>query len=411
MKLKTTGLVLTALGLGFSPHVSATNGVNLIGIGPNSRALGGTGLAAPQDAVSAVFSNPAAMCLSDACGAPQFDFSLTTFMPRTSAKLTATGMGTFKGDSASDLYFIPALGISLPIGGEGTRWRAGFALYGISGLGVDYEKEPIGAFIPFNFTELQIMKIAPSIAYSITPDISVGLSAHANYASLEIGGANPRIGKNDATDWSYGLQLGATWKISQCLTAGVSYTTAQENTFDGVMPVMGPMGPTGAHQDFDLESPQQAGLGLAWVGADDRLTLSCDVKWLNWADAAGYSDFGWSDQWTFGVGAQYELIQDKLVVRVGYNYGKNPLRNNANFGDDMASIIAFPAIVEHHASIGFGYQVNDSIVLNVSWVHAFENTMSSSTANGAAVGFPAGPASLESSLSEDTIDVGMTWRF
>ncbi len=152
--------------------------------------------------------------------------------------------------------------------------------------------------------------------------------------------------------------------------------------------------------DFDLESPQQAGLGLAWVGMDDRLTLSCDVKWLNWADAAGYSDFGWDDQWTFGVGAQYELIPDKLIVRAGYNYGKNPLRNT-DFGNDMASIVGFPAIVEHHVGLGFGYQVNEDIILNLSWVHAFENTMESSI-NG---------ASVESSLSEDTIDVGLTRRF
>jgi long-chain fatty acid transport protein len=397
MNYKTTGLALTALGLGLVTQASATNGVNLIGIGPISRALGGTGLAAPQDAVSAVFSNPAAMCLSDACGAPQFDFSLTTFMPRTSAKFTAGGK-TFKGDSASDLYFIPALGISLPIGGDGTRWRAGFALYGISGLGVDYEKEPIGAWIPFNFTELQIMKIAPSIAYSVTPDISIGMSAHVNYASLEIGSSViPGFGKHDNTDWSYGLQLGTTWKISQCLTAGISYTTAQKNTFKGVMPNMTGPGVV----DFDLESPQQAGLGVAWVGVDDRLTLSCDVKWLNWSNAAGYSDFGWDDQWTLGLGAQYELIQDKLVARVGYNYGKNPLRRNDSFGDDMASIIGFPAIIEHHAAVGIGYQVNESITLNAAWVHAFENTMKSSVPG----------MSVESSLSEDTIDLGMTWRF
>ncbi len=410
MKLKTTGIVLTALGLGLSSHVSATNGVNMIGIGPISRSLGGTGLAAPQDAVSAVFSNPAAMCLSESCGAPQFDFSLTTFMPRTNAKLSATGMGTFKGKSDSDLYFIPALGVSLPIGDNGNRWRAGFALYGISGLGVDYEKAPIGGFVPFNFTELQIMKIAPSIAYSVTPDISVGLSAHANYASLEIGSAHPLIGKNDATDWAFGVQLGATWNISECVTLGVSYTSAQKNTFDGVMPVMGPLGPTGAHQDFDLESPQQAGLGIAWVGLENRLTLSLDGKWINWSDAAGYSDFGWDDQWTIGVGAQYELIEDKLFVRVGYNYGKNPLRRT-NFGDDMASIVGFPAIVEHHAALGFGYQIKENLVLNVSWVHAFENSMKSTTPNGAPFGFPPGQASVESSLSENTIDVGMTWRF
>lgn len=408
MNIKTISIAITALGLSLCSQVSATNGVNLIGIGPISRALGGTGLASPHDAVSAVFSNPAAMCISDACGKPQFDFSLTAFMPRTKAQLTGAGIGTFKGKSDSDLYFIPALGISLPIGNEGTHWRAGLAVYGISGLGVDYEKEPIGAVIPFNFTELKTLKIAPSVAYSVTPELSIGLSAHVVYSSLEIGSATiPGFGKHNDSDWTAGAQIGATWAASDCLTLGVSYTSAQKNTFTDVMPNM--TGP--GLVDFDLESPQQAGIGMAWVGADNRLTLSCDVKWLNWRDAAGYSDFGWDDQWTFGVGVQYALVDDKLFLRAGYNYGKNPLRSNATFGDDMASIIGFPAIVEHHLGIGIGYQVHDNLVINVSWVHAFKNTMKSSTADGSPFGLPPGPANIESSLSEDTIDVALSWQF
>ena len=401
MNYKTTGLALTALGLGLATQASATNGVNLIGIGPISRALGGTGIAAPQDAVSAVFSNPAAMCLSDVCSKPQLDFSLTTFMPNTSAKMSM-GPNTFEGDSDSDLYFIPALGVSLPIGGDASHWRAGFALYGISGLGVDYEKEVIGNYVPFNYTELQIMKIAPSIAYMVTPDISIGASMHVNYASLEIGSSTLGTGKNSANDWSMGLQIGATWKVSRCVTAGLTYTTAQSNSFAGVMPVFNEFGPTGATEAFDLESPQQVGLGVAWVGVDDKLTLSADGKWMNWGDADGYSDFGWENQWTLGLGAQYEVVEDKVVLRAGYNYGKNPLRNQS-FQQDMMSIVAFPAIVEHHIGLGVGYQINDEFVLNLSWVHAFENTMKSST--------PDGSASVESSLSEDTIDIGLSWRF
>jgi len=397
MNYKTTGLALTALGLGLATQASATNGVNLIGIGPISRALGGTGIAAPQDAVSAVFSNPAAMCLSDVCSKPQLDFSLTTFMPKTSA----TMMGQ-KGDSASDLYFIPALGVSLPIGGDGSHWRAGFAIYGISGLGVDYEKEAIGAMVPFNYTELQIMKVAPSIAYMVTPDISIGASMHINYASLEIGSATLGTGKNKANDWSMGLQIGATWKVSECVTAGLTYTTAQSNRFDGVMPVFSNGRPTGATEAFDLESPQQVGLGVAWVGVDDKLTLSADGKWMNWGNADGYSDFGWENQWVLGLGAQYEVVEDKVVLRAGYNYGKNPLRKQS-FGQDVMSIVSFPAIVEHHLGLGIGYQINDDFVLNLSWVHAFENTMKSST--------PDGSASVESTLSEDTIDLGLSWRF
>ena len=47
--------------------VFATNGDNLIGIGPISRAMGGVGVAAPQDAISAIFANPAATCFGNYC--------------------------------------------------------------------------------------------------------------------------------------------------------------------------------------------------------------------------------------------------------------------------------------------------------------------------------------------------------
>src|SRR3974390_3674589 len=59
----------------------ATNGDNLIGVGPISRAMGGVGIAQPQDAISAVFSNPAAMCFGDFCPSSQVDFAGTIFMP------------------------------------------------------------------------------------------------------------------------------------------------------------------------------------------------------------------------------------------------------------------------------------------------------------------------------------------
>ena len=389
----------------------------MIGIGPNSRALGGTGIASAQDAVSAVFSNPAAMCLSESCSQPQVDVSFTTFMPKTSAKFSMMdGNMTFKGDSDSDLYFIPAIGVSLPFG-EGGRLRGGFAIYGISGLGVDYEGTALSPMAPFDYTNLAIMKIAPSIAYAVTPDISIGASMHIQYAELETGTHNPQMGffgtkHRDDADVALGLQIGATWKASECLTFGATYTTAQNNTFKDVMPAMDANGRPNGQMDssFDLESPQQAGVGVSWVGLKDRLTLSGDIKWLNWGNADGYSDFGWDDQWTFGVGAQYELIEDKLVARVGYNYGKNPLRNQ-RFDQDMMSIIGFPAVVEHHLTLGLGYQINEDFVLNVAWVHAFENTQKSTIADGSSMGLPPGAASVESSLYEDTIDVGLSWRF
>ena len=175
------------MGFGLATTAShATNGDLFIGIGPVSRSMGGTGVAAPQDAVSAVFSNPAAMCLSPVCSQPQVDAALTIFMPEPSAQIT-NGAGTFSAKSKESSYYIPALGVSFPIGGPTSRWRMGIAAYGISGLGVDYRGTSISNDSFYNFsgtaagpyapmaagvyTDLAIAKFAPSVAYAVSPDL------------------------------------------------------------------------------------------------------------------------------------------------------------------------------------------------------------------------------------------------
>ena len=75
-------IALLIVGLMIPMNVMATNGDNLIGVGPISRAMGGVGIASPQDAISAVFSNPAAMCFGAFCPSNQVDFAGTGFMPK-----------------------------------------------------------------------------------------------------------------------------------------------------------------------------------------------------------------------------------------------------------------------------------------------------------------------------------------
>ena len=90
------GLFFTVL---LSAPAMATNGDNLIGVGPISRAMGGVGIAAPQDAISAVFANPAAMCFGPFCPSSQVDFAGTLFMPDVSASVTGAMGVPLTGDS------------------------------------------------------------------------------------------------------------------------------------------------------------------------------------------------------------------------------------------------------------------------------------------------------------------------
>lgn len=397
------------------PPAFATNGINLIAIGPISRAMGGVGVAQPMDAISAVFANPAAMCFGEYCPGSEFNFASTLFMPKIDAKVT-NYQGTFSADAEDNIYPIPAIGFSVPVGPDGSKWRFGLAAYGVSGLGVDYRTTSLentdvyGGFpmVAGEYTQLQIMKFAPSFAYQATPNLSIGLALPVDYGTLDL-----RSGSSSG--FALGLLPGIIYKPIENLSLGLTYTAPQKINYKNVMNMGGSI------NSLELESPQQVSFGIAYDFFETGLVLEADVKWLNWSNADGYQDFDWDDQTVFGIGAQYQAT-DKLVLRAGYNYAKNPVSEHNNFnGQSMTTvqgitmpsyyyetfrIIGFPAIVEHHVTLGIGYQFTDAFSLDLGFVYALENTMTETGTDFAGL-----PVELESTLSETSLDFGLTWRF
>ena len=128
-------VLICSLVLFCSLPAFATNGDNLIAVGPIARAMGGVGIAEPMDAISAVFANPAAMCFGDYCPASEMNFAGTMFMPKIKASITHIA-GTVQSDSVDNVYAIPAIGFTVPIGSDSSKWRFGLAAYGVTGLGV-----------------------------------------------------------------------------------------------------------------------------------------------------------------------------------------------------------------------------------------------------------------------------------
>jgi long-chain fatty acid transport protein len=422
-------VILAILGIvvtGVSPAM-ATNGDNLMGIGPISRAMGGVGIAAPQDAISAVFANPAAMCFGPYCPGSEFNFAGTLFMPKVNARVNVGGLD-ISAKSDDKVYAIPAIGISVPITNTFPLWRFGLAAYGTSGLGVDYRNTSIDQPKFYNFgamgqfplvagayTQLQIMKFAPSIAFQPNEKFSLGLAVHIDYANLDL-----RSGSS--ANYGIGAQLGAIYKVTDNISVGATYVSPQSvnhkqvNDFDG----------DGIADNLKLESPQQLGFGISVEPIKGTLLLEVDGKWVNWQNATGYDNFDWKNQWVFAVGAQYKPTK-QLALRLGYNYGNNPVREHNNFvgatpgGPAMTSvqgksmpvyyyetfrIIGFPAIVKQHISFGIGYDITKTFAINAGYTHAFKETVKESGTNMAGQ-----PVTLESNLSENSLEFGFTWRF
>ena len=73
---------------------------------------------------------------------------------------------------------------------------------------------------------------------------------------------------------------------------------------------------------------------------------------------------------------------DQLALRVGYNYGKNPIQNNTDTtsvaggantnGDTMNAFnhVLFPAVTEKHYTVGAGYQFTKNVGADLALMYA-----------------------------------------
>jgi long-chain fatty acid transport protein len=359
------------------------------------------------------------MCFGPYCPNSEFNFAGTLFTPKVDAKVTLGG-NTIKADSAENIYAIPAIGLSTPITKTMPLWRFGLAAYGVSGLGVDYRNTNLdqpqfanfGGFplVAGEYTQLSTMKFAPTIAFMPNSQFSVGLAAHLDYSMLD-------LGSGTSAGYGFGAQLGLIYKPLDRLSLGATYVSPQKVKHERVRDFDG----NGTKDDFELEAPQQAGLGVAFDILPGRLMVEVDGKWINWANAAGYKDFDWEDQWVFGFGVQYKAT-DKLVLRAGYNYANNPVKSHNGFvgtnpvqvqGKFMPSyyyetfrIIGFPAITKSHVTLGIGYEFTNRFSAHIGYTYGFGESISE---NGTALNGQ--PVRLESNLTEMSYEFGLTWRF
>lgn len=400
-----------AIAAGAASMAWATNGDNLIGIGPVSRAMGGTGIAAPQDSITAIFQNPAAMGACPCGVKSESIFGATLFDPTVKTRITTPG-GTLSGESQHDPFIIPSVGVTMPLNDD---WRFGIGAYGVSGLGVDYRNSgfdldgnPANGFEGDLYTRLEKMKFAPMLSYQVSKELAVGAALSSTYNNLD-------LGQGGTHDYTFGAQVGALYR-KDIWSVGANFTAPEKASFDRVYNFDAFLGDR-TLDTLDLESPATYGAGVA-VQPTDQWLFEVDGRLIDWDSAEGYKDFDWEQQWVTAFGAQY-MPNPKLALRAGYNYGKNPVETHngfnpmgvtqvqgksvPTFGYEMLRTVGFPAIVEHHMTFGLGYEIMEDVTMSLGYMHAFEETISESSMGNA--------IKLESDLAEDSYSFSLAWAF
>lgn len=382
--------VLAGAAIVAAAPAHATNGMRMIGFGPVQNSMGGAGVAAPLDSATVVL-NPAGLGQLG----PRLDLAAQSFMPSVEYS-TAPGGPAGSSDRPTD--FLPTLGGVYRVQDQLTL---GFAALGTAGMGVEYAKDPAGSALMTSYLN---GRVAPAAAYRVTDRLTVGLALNLMYAQMEWNlkdPAAPVAWKADAASaFGYGATVGVSFQVNDLLSVGAAYETKsffQDFDFET------------SFGDFslDFDQPQIATLGVA-VRPVKGLLLAVDGQWINWSDVMGKDrpkftktppgpfpqnfDMRWDDQLVVKVGVQYALPSlEALKLRAGYDYGAMPLDK-----ENAQANLMFPALSEHHFTVGAGYDVGRWGV-NAAFLYSPEASLAS--------------GGLESRMSQVAFELGGAYRF
>jgi long-chain fatty acid transport protein len=397
MKISKISAMLLALGL--TAPAFATNGYFSHGYGIKAKSMGGVGIALPQDSLAAA-TNPAGMAMVGA----RMDIGLDLFAPIRTSTWTGAGFNPMNGayntvtasdyKSGKNLFAIPEFAYNRMIGND---MAVGIAVYGNGGMNTDYGRIAIAGATSNTYSNLEQMFIAPTFAWKINKNHSIGVSLNLVFQNFEARGLESfdvaaqttAVGsvtnRGKDTSRGYGLKLGWTGQISPAVTLGATYQAKTKmSKFDRYKGLFAEQG------RFDI--PETYGFGIAYK-ANDQLTVAADVVQINYGGIKSIANngnqfpfrigllgsdngagFGWTNQTVYKVGMSYQYAPN-LLLRAGYNYAKTPIGSQQTFFNILA-----PATVENHLTLGATWALADKSELSLSYMHAFEKKITGNSA-------------------------------
>jgi long-chain fatty acid transport protein len=365
--LKTPSFALAALALSVfsTPVVVFANGTRL----PNQNAEAtarGNAFVATADNPSAIYYNPA-------------------------------GLTQLKGfNIQSDSYVILARYDYLPASG-GPRVEADRSVAVVPQLYLSYtpDESPLsyglGVYSPFGQSsewpdssgfrtiatrnEITFITVAPTIAWKICDQLSVGAGLQINHVEADLRrGLTPAPGDQfrfEGDDTSLGYNLGVLWKPSEKHVFGLNYQSRSTSRFQGDV-TLSPSGFT-TPGSVDLPFPDVITLGYSWRPTP-VWNLEVAVDRTNWdlvntpvLRAAPLPNqaipFEWEASYYYLFGVTRHL-DGGWRVSAGYCYSENSVPD-ATFNP------AVPDMNRHLASVGFG-RTFDSLSFFVTYQHGFK---------------------------------------
>ena len=409
LRMRTLAAALAA-ALPFAAQ--ATDGYFAHGYGMQAKGMGGASTAVAESAFGAA-TNPATMAFAG----NRWELGVDLFSPWRKSERRGGAMYGLDGsaDSDSNYFPIPEFAYNQMIS---PAMSLGLTVYGNGGMNTDYNGGQLPspgacgpatgpgtgfnpAPGPYNLlcgngslgVDLMQLIVAPSVAFRIAPDHSIGVAPLFAYQRFEMNGIQPfagfstspgnvtNLGYDDSTGW--GVRVGYYGRLSPTLAIGAAYASKMRmSEFDKYKGLFAEQG------GFDI--PSHWSLAIAFnptpdsmvtaefqrinytdaksVGNPSRLLLDCAgggfANCLGGPDGAG---FGWQDVDVFKLGVQWQQ-SSTLTLRAGYNLSDNPIRS-----EDVTINILAPGVVRHHVTLGATWKPDQASAVTAAFMYAFSN--------------------------------------
>ena len=453
-RLTLTALTLVAAGA-FAPQAQAS-GFQLREQSPTSQGNAFAGVSAGGLDISAMFFNPAGMTQYSGL---QFDLGATLIAP-------SAVMSNGEGTRTSAVSGFPAYG---PISGPTSYSNSAeskvapslYGMYSVSddlklGLSVnapfgfvtDYDSDFVGRYHALK-TDLKIIDVAPSLAYRINKQWSVGVTFVARYADATltnavdfglIGFPNTVPGTIDGTakltgnTWGYGFKAGVTYQPTDDLSLGLAYHAAMNMTLKGNVTFQYPgtlsapavagfqaMGFTNGNGQAELDLPADTSLGFNYkvsptfsLQGEACLTTWSRFKELN-VQLTGntapqvtnvITNENWRDTWFFSVGGVWKVGQE-WTLRTG-------LAHDMGAVTDGYRTPRIPDGNRTWVSLGASYAFSKSFSVDAGYTHLFVTDSQinlTTTASQTDPNFTRGNLTGDYKLSANVVAIGARFNF
>jgi long-chain fatty acid transport protein len=370
--MRNRATIATLLSLTLITCAFATNGTRMLGYNAATVGRGGTGIGV-FDQTSVMMTNPAGLSFLNG---PKFGADFSLMIP--ALKFT-NGLNNAEGKT----NYFPLPGLSYAHGAEsGFGWGIGFFTQG--GMGADFNlkhalyRNTDGSYILQEYhSKLAVMQGGPSISFKLTPQLSIGASAHLVYSMLEFTmpySLSPSIMKgvvNPSTGMTFGMMFSAP-----AAQGGFGYT---EVTASAAMKDLSALGFAGK-------------IGLAYA-VNDKVTLGLSYtspSALTFKNGKASMDMTAQLNDAFGKAMMGYMAQNPTATQQQAQTAV--MTQFSQLGIDMSKGVAaqydlqLDLTLPQSIGFGVGYKATDALTLSadvewVNWKGAFDK-MSLALSNG-----------------------------